>query len=762
VKLVSLYASNFKRLSFDSPLNFKDGVTVISGQNEAGKSTILDAVLYVLFGRVTRPPGHVKDDDLLAYQTKRSVVILEFELAGELYRVKREILKSGTNKASLDKSLGEGRWKALAVKSRDVTKAVEDLLGGISFEEMLSSNVVAQKDLGRLVDAKTDRWKVVNAFLHLESFTKVKEDLNDERNDLEGTGPLRPGTINAAKEKLDQLRLVKQECERRQDQNTELNKKIEELTAQNKELTEKYARLEALEAKLREYDETLLKRQKLNEDAEARQMVLDKHRESVSLIESNIPSLEAKLGNFEGLPSGEEVAPISVLLESAKVEGMKLGQLRETVTSKGVSVKRLENEIGPYDPNAAKAARANHSLKGPAVGLGISGIAAAITFVLFLPVVPWLLSAVAAAFALRLAKRVSSMSRAVRLEEAATKYRLYDKEKGELARLQEDLLRGQSAQEERESRLRQSAEGLTYYRGIDGGDIIQWAANVVKQYNDDASEYKHAKENLDGQRKTLADIRGQLNEASTMNEISDLRSQASNLVLPALPDGFVFTKGSLQETMRQKEATGRTISSNNATIESHRTRTSENEKFLQESEGIEGKVSDQEMLLRKLERHLLVTKFAKEGVEETADAIKARFRPGVERHMGEILPSLTMGRYRAALLDEDFSVKVFDPEAGEYRPRDVFSGGTDDQFLLAMRLAFVLSLLPEAKGTRPKFLWLDEPLGSSDEARRSGIIEYISAGLSKSFSQIFIVSHVGGLEELISNVIKLENGKLAA
>lgn len=79
-----------------------------------------------------------------------------------------------------------------------------------------------------------------------------------------------------------------------------------------------------------------------------------------------------------------------------------------------------------------------------------------------------------------------------------------------------------------------------------------------------------------------------------------------------------------------------------------------------------------------------------------------------------------------------------------------------------MRLAFVLSLLPEAKGTRPQFLWLDEPLGSSDEIRRSGITEYLSAGLSKSFRQIFLVSHVGGLEEPIPNVIRLENGKLAA
>lgn len=35
-----------------------------------------------------------------------------------------------------------------------------------------------------------------------------------------------------------------------------------------------------------------------------------------------------------------------------------------------------------------------------------------------------------------------------------------------------------------------------------------------------------------------------------------------------------------------------------------------------------------------------------------------------------------LARRRTWLLDvdDDFSVRIFDPEAGEYRPRDVFSG----------------------------------------------------------------------------------------
>jgi exonuclease SbcC len=193
VRLLSLYANNFKKLKFDGPLEFPEGVTVISGLNEAGKSTVLDAILYALYGRVIRPSGHVRDEDLISYGADEALVRLDFEIAGRRFRVSRRIRRGRTNSANLDEVLPDGRLKPLATKVREVTEAVEGLLGGISFSELVSSNVVAQKDLDRLIREGRDRDKVINAFLNLESFNSVLEGLNEERKDLEGTGPSRPG-----------------------------------------------------------------------------------------------------------------------------------------------------------------------------------------------------------------------------------------------------------------------------------------------------------------------------------------------------------------------------------------------------------------------------------------------------------------------------------------------------------------------------------------------------------------------------------------
>ena len=56
VRLLSLQARNFKKLHLEHPIQFRYGLTLIAGLNESGKSSMLDAILYALFGRVIRPP----------------------------------------------------------------------------------------------------------------------------------------------------------------------------------------------------------------------------------------------------------------------------------------------------------------------------------------------------------------------------------------------------------------------------------------------------------------------------------------------------------------------------------------------------------------------------------------------------------------------------------------------------------------------------------------------------------------------------------
>ena len=119
--------------------------------------------------------------------------------------------------------------------------------------------------------------------------------------------------------------------------------------------------------------------------------------------------------------------------------------------------------------------------------------------------------------------------------------------------------------------------------------------------------------------------------------------------------------------------------------------------------------------------------------------------PNTLNYMRALLPLLTCGRYHDAELDDEtYKIRVWDNRAGEYIEKDIFSGATQDQFSLALRLAFALATLPEGLGAQPKFIFLDEPTAGFDGERREAFINLLKEGyLSERFDQIFLVTPEG-------------------
>ena len=99
---------------------------------------------------------------------------------------------------------------------------------------------------------------------------------------------------------------------------------------------------------------------------------------------------------------------------------------------------------------------------------------------------------------------------------------------------------------------------------------------------------------------------------------------------------------------------------------------------------------------------------------------------------------LTNGRYSDFEIAEDLTSTV--NVQGGYRPREVFSGGTQDQFLIALRLAFTKSILDSRVAADRYCLLMDECISSSDEQRRQGVFEVLDQ-MKETFPQIFIIAH---------------------
>ena len=94
MKIRSLRVEQFKK--FDQPVlieNFGDGLNLIAGPNETGKSTLLLALRAALFERHGAKTQAVKDFSPHHVTGARPTIALDFEIAGERYRLEKSFLK---------------------------------------------------------------------------------------------------------------------------------------------------------------------------------------------------------------------------------------------------------------------------------------------------------------------------------------------------------------------------------------------------------------------------------------------------------------------------------------------------------------------------------------------------------------------------------------------------------------------------------------------------------------------------------------------
>ncbi len=185
--------------------------------------------------------------------------------------------------------------------------------------------------------------------------------------------------------------------------------------------------------------------------------------------------------------------------------------------------------------------------------------------------------------------------------------------------------------------------------------------------------------------------------------------------------------------------------------------------------GLDGQVLDRAECRTEWQEKTRQSLVRERGVEIVSLArrrIVQKVLPSTMDYMRRILPALTRDRYHDAQLDpESYKIQVWDERAangGAFKEKNIFSGGTKDQFSLALRLAFALATLPQERGSAPSFIFLDEPLGSFDDERANALIYLLTEGeVAQAFNQIFLISHVRVDERLFTHRVIMENGHVA-
>jgi exonuclease SbcC len=192
VKLTRLTVAGFGPYKVEQTVDFTrfddDGIFLITGKTGAGKSSILDAVCFALYGSVPRYEGtqaRLRSDH--AGLSDPTFVELEFTVAGVDYRVRRtpeyeRLRKNGAgvvkqaHEASLS-HLVDGEWQGLAAKPVDVGHELSGVLL-LTKEQFLQVILLAQNRFQEFLLAKNDdRQAVLRTLFGTKRFLELEEQL---------------------------------------------------------------------------------------------------------------------------------------------------------------------------------------------------------------------------------------------------------------------------------------------------------------------------------------------------------------------------------------------------------------------------------------------------------------------------------------------------------------------------------------------------------------------------------------------------------
>lgn len=166
---------------------------------------------------------------------------------------------------------------------------------------------------------------------------------------------------------------------------------------------------------------------------------------------------------------------------------------------------------------------------------------------------------------------------------------------------------------------------------------------------------------------------------------------------------------------------------------------------------------------RRHEEKAIVASFAATLLGDLETSLTTQVRPALEGAVSALLATLSDGRFTQVHIDENYTVHVGDD--GALRSIEDFSGGEQDLIALAVRLGLAGIVADRHGAGGAGFLVLDECFGSQDPSRRESILNALRA-LRTQYGQIFLISHVGGLEDAADAVIEVaseesEHGRLA-
>ena len=229
---------NFKSHE-NTVINFEKGISVIVGENGAGKSTILEAISFALFKQHTAK----KIDDLVRNNADSMTVELEFSSNNREYKIvrnKKSMLKSSIYK----KTSNDGGFVHICTGDKEVANEIRQILD-IDSDLFLNAIYIRQGEIAELVDkTSAEKKELIAKLLGIDSLEKAWKNLLPFISGYENQLAELKGKLFNSDELKDEYAKKKAELESLKERGHELEEQIEDVTASLKDISESKRNME--------------------------------------------------------------------------------------------------------------------------------------------------------------------------------------------------------------------------------------------------------------------------------------------------------------------------------------------------------------------------------------------------------------------------------------------------------------------------------------------------------------------------------------
>jgi exonuclease SbcC len=762
-----------------SELEFSLGTNALVGIVGSGKTSLLDAICFALFGTFpTLQTKKIKLDDVIMkkpIEQKKASVELIFEKDGNEFFVKRVIERGkGTTYSEIRKN-GE---IIEAPSSSQVTEVIEKILK-INYELFSKAIYSEQNALDYfLTIPRGKRMKSIDELLMIDKFESARANtttlinrLLDRKEGIQST--IEQADVEKLKENMEKIRKEIEEIkiekknlfnslEKTREEKRSLEKELEELRKLFEELENETRKEKELEAAINEHLKNLSKLEKT-----VKELNKEEIEKSIKELQRKKSELEKNLEERQKVYEKKKKEAIEKKMKIEFLKTEKIEKLEKELEELLKMKEEYDNTIKVFGEDIDKVLKEERKLLEKFVAdseilrakiEGLSGILS----------------------------QISSVEGKCPVCESrltpAKKKALIAQKKQEMEALKKDLENAEKRKEMSEKKvkeLEEASEKLSILR-----EEIKKLKAKERELENSKKEFLELSEitiKLDNE---IAELSNKINEILSEVKIAEKQEQELAMSLYKFED-YANTKKRIEELVKEREEKIKAVLEIEKKIKGRDLK--EKEELLRiavaKEKEIEGKIyhleqmekektsrlkdyeKDFENLLKnirevkRIEEILKKLKIFETALKETQVELRREFVTAVNYSMSKLwntlYPYKDFDDIRIAIEEGDYVLQLREKSGRWVNVEGVASGGERSIAALALRIAFALVLAPQLR-----WLVLDEPTHNLDAKAVEDLATTLREKIGEFIDQVFLITHDEKLEEAVTgSLYRLEREK---